>query len=507
MLSRDREMAVSRLLLRPVREQRRVAGVVELRPRVVRHAAVDRDVARVARLLDRADAVERERGRGRRASGRARRRGAAAGIPASPTRSRQRRRSSARAPPPAVPDSSSTWRIPKPPPTSTSAGVQSSSSRQREANSPSWETASRWARPSASWEPTCTCRPSTSSPAARAAAIATSASSASRPNFEPTMPGPDRLVRLGLDARRDADEHPADARLGCARRLVERVDRDESAGFGGGTQLLVRLVVPVHDQAVAVDPRAPRERELAERGHVGAEAFLGEQLHHGDVRERLRPVDDERIGHGAPEHPRPLPQRSFGVDDERRPEALGELRRRKPVQLRGRRSRSESRWGRARSSEQVRDGDELVAVPRRPCTIAGRAATVASRVTVASFPSPSCRQMIAPGCASARARPAIASASAPSSQSKHTTVQRTTGPSPSFAAARAVRPASPPYGGRTSCGRSPSARSSSSAQALSSRDSVSGSRMMHGVEVVPAVDAELVSLGARPLQRRLPAGE
>ena len=147
------------------------------------------------------------------------------------------------------------------------------------------------------------------------------------------MPGPDRLVGLGLDAGRDADEHAADARLGCARRLVERVDRDERAGLGRGTQLLVRLVVPVDDETVALDPRPPRERELTERGHVGAEAFLGEQPHHGDVRERLRPVDDERIGHGATEHPRPLPQRSFGVHDERRSEALGELRRCEAVQV------------------------------------------------------------------------------------------------------------------------------------------------------------------------------
>ena len=60
-LARDRELAGG-LLVRAVREQGRVAGAVELRPRVVRHAAVDRDVAAVARLLDRADAVERERG-------------------------------------------------------------------------------------------------------------------------------------------------------------------------------------------------------------------------------------------------------------------------------------------------------------------------------------------------------------------------------------------------------------------------------------------------------------
>jgi hypothetical protein len=72
------------------------------------------------------------------------------------------------------------------------------------------------------------------------------------------MPGPDRLVGLGVDAGRDADEHAADARLGCARRLVERVDRDERAAIGRSTQLLVRLVVPMDDETVALDPRPPR---------------------------------------------------------------------------------------------------------------------------------------------------------------------------------------------------------------------------------------------------------
>ena len=115
------------------------------------------------------------------------------------------------------------------------------------------------------------------------------------PELRAAVAGADRLVRLGFDAGRDADEHAADAGLGRARRLVERVERDERARLGRGAQLLVRLVVPVHDQPLALDPRPPCERELAERGDVGAEALLGEQPHDGDVRERLRPVDDERI--------------------------------------------------------------------------------------------------------------------------------------------------------------------------------------------------------------------
>src|SRR5207342_3553730 len=40
--------------------ERRIAGVVELRPRVVRHAAVDRDPDPLRQALDAADAIERD---------------------------------------------------------------------------------------------------------------------------------------------------------------------------------------------------------------------------------------------------------------------------------------------------------------------------------------------------------------------------------------------------------------------------------------------------------------
>ncbi len=153
------------------------------------------------------------------------------------------------------------------------------------------------------------------------------------PELRTPVPRSDRFVGLGLDPGRDADEHPSDAGRGRPCRLVERVDRDERSGLAGRAQLLIRLVVPVHDEAWAFDPSLARIGELAERGHVGAEAFLGEQAHHGDVRESLRPVDDERFRRRPQEHPRPLAERRLGVDDEGRPEALGEVRRGKSVEL------------------------------------------------------------------------------------------------------------------------------------------------------------------------------
>ena len=121
--------------------------------------------------------------------------------------------------------SSWTWRIPKPPPTSIVRGVQSSSSRQRSANCASSATASRCARTSASWEPTWTCSPSTSSPASRAARTASTRFVLVEPELGAAVAGADRLVRLRLDPGRDADEDAAHACRGRARRLVERVQR------------------------------------------------------------------------------------------------------------------------------------------------------------------------------------------------------------------------------------------------------------------------------------------
>ncbi len=79
-----------------------------------------------------------------------------------------------------------------------------------------------------------------------------------------------------------------DAGLGRPLDLVERVDHHEPcAGLGRGAQLLVALVVAVHDEPLAGDSRRPRERQLPERRDVGAEPLLGEQPQQRDVRERL----------------------------------------------------------------------------------------------------------------------------------------------------------------------------------------------------------------------------
>jgi hypothetical protein len=140
-------------------------------------------------------------------------------------------------------------------------------------------------------------------------------------------------VRLRLDAWGDAYQNASNARLGSARRFVRRVQHDQRACVGGRAKLLVRLVVAVDDEAPTLDPGPLGEPELTESRDVRAEPLLGEQPHHGDVGERLRPIDDERIRGGAAEHLRTLPHGALRVDDEWRPEACRELCRGQPLEL------------------------------------------------------------------------------------------------------------------------------------------------------------------------------
>ena len=159
-------------------------------------------------------------------------------------------------------------------------------------------------------------------PAARARARRLERVHRAEAELRAVVAGPDRFVRVGLDAGRDADERTPDARSGGALRLVRRVEHDERAGLRRGRELLVGLVVAVDDEPVAREPGRPRERELAERRDVRAEPLLGEQPQQRDVRERLRPVDDERVGCGRAVRACARPQRLLAVDDERRSELL-----------------------------------------------------------------------------------------------------------------------------------------------------------------------------------------
>ena len=104
-------------------------------------------------------------------------------------------------------------------------------------------------------------------------------------------------------------------------------------------ELLVGLVVAVEEDPVAADAGRLRERELAERRDVGADALLGEDAQDRDVRERLRPVDDERARRRVGVRARLGAERLLAVDDERRAVLGRERRRRRRRRSRARRPR------------------------------------------------------------------------------------------------------------------------------------------------------------------------
>jgi hypothetical protein len=107
--------------------------------------------------------------------------------------------------------------------------------------------------------------------------------------------------------------------------------RTPAAAARSGSSSESRTTSAPSSEPLAGDPGRPGERQLAERRDVRADALLREQPEERHVRERLRPVDDERARGRAEEELRPLPQRLLAVDDERRPEALRQLRRRDPT--------------------------------------------------------------------------------------------------------------------------------------------------------------------------------
>ena len=114
----------------------------------------------------------------------------------------------------------------------------------------------------------------------------------------------------------------------CARASSSSASSTTSAArSGGSSELLVGLVVAVEDEPVAGNACAQRELQLTERRDVGAEPFRGEEPQQRDVRERLRPVHDERVRFHARVRARARENGVPAVDDERRAELAGECRR------------------------------------------------------------------------------------------------------------------------------------------------------------------------------------
>ena len=138
---------------------------------------------------------------------------------------------------------------------------------------------------------------------------------------------------LRFDSGRDADEDRLHAGGAGACRFVQCIEHDERARRGSRAQLLVRLVVAVENEPVARDAGPQRELQLAARGDIGTKPFRGEESHQCDVRKRLRPVHDERVRIHTRVRVRAREDRLAAIDDEGRPEGLGQRRRAHPAQV------------------------------------------------------------------------------------------------------------------------------------------------------------------------------
>ena len=154
------------------------------------------------------------------------------------------------------------------------------------------------------------------------------ASSGETPNFEPTWPVRiDSCVSASIPGvmRTSIRSTPA-ARARSSSSTESRTTYAACASTAAASSL-VRLVVAVDHQPLGRDAGVLREAQLAEGRHVGAEPLVGEQAQDRDVRERLRPVDDECVRRRGPVRPCARPDRLLAVDDERRAELVRERRR------------------------------------------------------------------------------------------------------------------------------------------------------------------------------------
>ena len=88
----------------------------------------------------------------------------------------------------------------------------------------------------------------------------------------------------------------------------------------------------MHDEALRRNAGLAGEGELTKRRDVGADALLGQEAQDGDVRERLCPVDHERVGSGPAIRARLRADRLLAIDDERSSVLLGEVGRSEPAE-------------------------------------------------------------------------------------------------------------------------------------------------------------------------------
>ena len=156
-----------------------------------------------------------------------------------------------------------------------------------------------------------------------------------KPELRAVVPGPDRLVGVGVDAERDPNEHALDSGFGGERGLVGCVE-DDGCAFGGCfAEKRAVLVVPVPDDLLAAVARRPRERQLTGRCDIDTDSLLTQEAQHGDVRERLRPEGDVASATAPFNALCAVAERLLAVDEERRAELGGEGGRGQPTERRG----------------------------------------------------------------------------------------------------------------------------------------------------------------------------
>ena len=202
-----------------------------------------------------------------------------------------------------------------------------------------------------SCEPTWTWRPSDVEPEReRVARSPCAPASGGRPNFEPWCP-----VRIASCVSAST---PSVTRTSTRRRLQPppAPPRRARRGRPARRRRLPRrssvssLLLPWTTSASPVDPRRTRERELARGGDVRADPLLAQKAQSRDVRERLRPVEDAPARPTAARSARARSaDRLLAVDDERRPEPLGERRSAARRRSRARPARCARRAGKSSS--------------------------------------------------------------------------------------------------------------------------------------------------------------
>ncbi len=153
-------------------------------------------------------------------------------------------------------------------------------------------------------DPMCMCSPASSIPgssSARLTALHRESLGQPEPELRVLLTGLDEVVRVGFDARRDADQNRLrdTALLGHCREalhLVEGVDDHATdAGVEALREFVVGLVVAVDLDALHRETRAHGVCELSARCAEQRAVFLGDDSRHLQREERLARVDDVDI--------------------------------------------------------------------------------------------------------------------------------------------------------------------------------------------------------------------